>query len=669
MSCDKQASCGQRPAASEGPVRAIIVRCLAPTLLAALLSSCALRQQPAVPAASDAPIFDDLTEPAFSTRWGEFGATGWMGPDWWPHPVAGWHSSTNGAACTLPAETVGLLALSTRAFDASAQPYEITLEVTGMRAGPNAVCGLLLGLDHPFGDPAARLDADHPAVLASISGSGAVKLQIVTNILQASATAAERPGAATAMPARIALRLYGRAMASRGMLVLSCIDAASGNELGRASLWQLAPRATQGHLAVLVRGAGPALRIAEFAVRSTRLTSREAGAAGPILGAWFRYDGNELHLTAQLMPMPADAATGARLQILKSLDWHTVAIGQRSATDERLRFHVSNWPSAYDMPYRIAYDLTDLAGTVHTFYWGGTVPRLSLATGTLLLAVLPSTDAVTPPLPPRPRASLWPFLDARLPHLVAHAPDLVCFQSTNGAPLLRAQQAPTQADYDWLLTMRDILRDTPALGVDISRTRHGRLYVGMLASSTAPELTDPEADWQRWRGADFQVLLAPDTFTRIALLAPPPNPSSVVNPALATAGSGLGFVIANTLSGNVAYTRQRYADTFGSNARETVEGWPLALPALDTRHAIRNLPAIQFNGIMDPVLQTIDAATGQLEHAQRCHGNLVLPRVATAGPYLLRIGDPDTGRHRDLEALTPLAPHATETLTITFDPP
>ncbi len=645
---------------------------LVPVLIAAvpaLLVAGCTRLQPQAPASTgEAPGAGAPSEPTVTVAWGAFGDAGWTGPDCWPHPVKAWRGTPDGAAFAGGSDTSGTLALAGWALTADPAPIRLTLDVTGLAGATNGLCGVLLGLDHPFADPLSRLDAGRPAVLASINSQGAVQLQTITNAAQIAEAAAARPGAALALPPRISFRIYGRPLAANALLVLSCVDADSGEEFGRSSLWQLAPAATAGQVAVVARGTGAAFRATRLELQTARLTAIEAGDAGPILGAWFRYDGADLHMTAQLMPMPAGAATSARLQILKAFDWHTVAIGTRAPDDERLRFSAQGWPASYDIPYRIAYDIADTNGTTHTFYWGGTVPRVLMTRHELLVAVLP--DAIPADVPARvhPRPSLWPFLDPRLPHLIAHAPDLVCFQSATGVPRLPQRQAPTQADYDWLLTYRDLLRDTPALGVDVPRTRHGRLYVGMLPTASAPEMTAADADWQRWRGVDVQVLLAPAAFPDIALRTAPDGAGAHVRTALASADCGLGFVAVNLLTGLHTWSRRLYADGPGGEV-EMADGWPIAPPPYGTGAGIRNLTAFQLTGILDPVIQIVNERDGRLVHAQRFRGAVYLPRVIGDGPYTVRIGDPETGAPREFTGLTPLAPGASDTINVTFGTP
>lgn len=84
-------------------------------------------------------------------------------------------------------------------------------------------------------------------------------------------------------------------------------------------------------------------------------------------------------------------------------------------------------------------------------------------------------------------------------------------------------------------------------------------------------------------------------------------------------------------------------------------GWPRTFSqrANDGRHPVGYLPTLHFEGIVNPLIQVVDAATGALVYNLRVPDVRFQPGVFLLGTYHVNVIDPETGRQldfRDLEA-------------------
>ena len=87
------------------------------------------------------------------------------------------------------------------------------------------------------------------------------------------------------------------------------------------------------------------------------------------------------------------------------------------------------------------------------------------------------------------------------------------------------------------------------------------------------------------------------------------------------------------------------------------EGWPKTISQLDNygRKAVAYLPTLKISGLVDPVVQVIDEADGQIVYTLRVKGQEFRPKVFGKGTYTIRVGEPGQvmKRHESVQALEP----------------
>jgi hypothetical protein len=106
--------------------------------------------------------------------------------------------------------------------------------------------------------------------------------------------------------------------------------------------------------------------------------------------------------------------------------------------------------------------------------------------------------------------------------------------------------------------------------------------------------------------------------------------------------SGHGIVRFNKKSRKIAIECwPRFVDVTEPTARQ-FPGWPVTVSQFDNdgRAPAAWLPALEFEGITDPVVQVIDDADGGILYTIRVQGNAFRPEVFKQGKYTIRVGEP-----------------------------
>ena len=96
----------------------------------------------------------------------------------------------------------------------------------------------------------------------------------------------------------------------------------------------------------------------------------------------------------------------------------------------------------------------------------------------------------------------------------------------------------------------------------------------------------------------------------------------------------------------------RYADPSAPGAQQ-YPGWPITIDQLDNygRKAAAWLPTISVQGMTDPVVQVVDADSGEVVYTLRIKGDRFQPKVFKAGKYDVHVGEPGTSRMKVLRGL------------------
>jgi hypothetical protein len=86
-------------------------------------------------------------------------------------------------------------------------------------------------------------------------------------------------------------------------------------------------------------------------------------------------------------------------------------------------------------------------------------------------------------------------------------------------------------------------------------------------------------------------------------------------------------------------------------------GWPVTISQLDNygRKPLAHLPTLKVAGVKNPVVQVTEESTGELIYSLRPGGSSFRPHVFAAGKYTVKVGDPESGRWKELTGLEAVA--------------
>jgi hypothetical protein len=118
--------------------------------------------------------------------------------------------------------------------------------------------------------------------------------------------------------------------------------------------------------------------------------------------------------------------------------------------------------------------------------------------------------------------------------------------------------------------------------------------------------------------------------------------------------AGFGVVRFNRRTGTVTIECwPLLADPLAAGTQFT--GWPLTVSLLDNyaRKPAGHLPPLRTTGGPRPLVEVIEDATGETLYLLRLPANDWRPPVFASGTHTLRVSDPDTGRERVFNGVTP----------------
>jgi hypothetical protein len=180
------------------------------------------------------------------------------------------------------------------------------------------------------------------------------------------------------------------------------------------------------------------------------------------------------------------------------------------------------------------------------------------------------------------------------------------------------------------------------------------------AAETADErVRDPETDWDSWFGADVRVICATDSFD-VAKSYYHEGGGATEPEVVTTLHDVTGYIEADAAARTVLY---RPLDGRGM---QLPGKWPLKFKhsAAFDRGMVGYLPAVEFGGGSNGVVQVLDEDSGKFVYSVRAKGSVILPRVFSMGHYTLIAGSPESGTRKIFKNQIPLAPGKNRTLKI-----
>ena len=83
-------------------------------------------------------------------------------------------------------------------------------------------------------------------------------------------------------------------------------------------------------------------------------------------------------------------------------------------------------------------------------------------------------------------------------------------------------------------------------------------------------------------------------------------------------------------------------------------GWPVVIDVMDNyaRKPEAHLPRLEIRGVENPVVQVIEEPSGEVVYTLRIVGRSFRPHVFAPGAYTVKVGEPETGRLKELRGLS-----------------
>jgi len=108
----------------------------------------------------------------------------------------------------------------------------------------------------------------------------------------------------------------------------------------------------------------------------------------------------------------------------------------------------------------------------------------------------------------------------------------------------------------------------------------------------------------------------------------------------------------------------RWADAAAGDS--PYAGWPVVFRQQDNygRTPTGYLPRLEVSGQVNPVVQVVDEASGEIVYTLRISGSNFVPEVFGSGPYTVRVGDGTPGGWKTLSGLVPTTDAAAESLSV-----
>jgi len=112
----------------------------------------------------------------------------------------------------------------------------------------------------------------------------------------------------------------------------------------------------------------------------------------------------------------------------------------------------------------------------------------------------------------------------------------------------------------------------------------------------------------------------------------------------------------------------RYTDPEDPETGGQYPGWPKTVDAEENygRKPVAFLSTLKVSGLIDPVIQVIDEATGEIVYTLRIKGTSFRPKVFKEGKYTVKVGELGTEKMRVLNGLKSLPLDKEHTVEVIF---
>lgn len=425
----------------------------------------------------------------------------WLGRSFWANRLQDWRLHQGRIECLAggPRDQVRTVSILTRELVAGATRAQISV-ITRLLAdqGRGGFCGFLIGagsgkLDHRAAALVHKASGIGGGYLCTYETDGRVRFREHTSEqqpLRFAELSSERvgttnPSAGVNVDILLVLDISPQPNGNFQLKIT-----ASNNQtlkvLDQAIIRNVAESNVRGGIMLVsspyIGGAGARYAFRDLCTRGAKIALRPQNAIGPILGTMYSLNGKVLKVSAQFMPIGETESQKAKFQYRRSNGaWQDGPIATIGAGYTAV-FRLTNWNSAQDWQYRIAYNFNTSAPN----YYGGTIRKNPVGKKSLTIGLFSCTIAAARGLeggvgrPELPNAELlgrYTSKNLYFPHrqivknASLHNPDLLVFvgdQLYEVNPTRKDTSKSPELDYLykwylWVWSFREMTRSTPTI--------------------------------------------------------------------------------------------------------------------------------------------------------------------------------------------------------------
>ncbi|NRA96547.1 MAG: hypothetical protein HRU14_10105, partial [Planctomycetes bacterium] len=422
----------------------------------------------------------------FTSSWSQQPDRPWAGPDFWANRLQDWRLANGRLECVASEARLAFrtLHLLTRRLT-GAGGFTTSVRLGGEGGASSAHAGFLIGVG---GD---ALDWRAASIVHQWPGRGAGYYAGVTpdgrvffeDREQAQVRVQRAEGSSEGQGlAGVVLKLEVTP-AGAGRLRMALSAASSSGDTVSALTLELPASRCVGNLALVAHpgkaNEGGLVRwwFNEWSVSGDGVLARDDRALGPIICAQHVLSKGTLGMTAQLMPVGPSDPKEVTLHVKNgSGQWRVAARAPVVVPGYTATFKVEQWPSARDVPYRVAYGLADKGGGETMQGFQGIVRKDPVAEDEIVVAGFTGNHNNSHQIGAQPTnwvGGMWfPHQDI-VDRVKLHDPDLLFFSGDQ----LYEGRSPTFADrahikedylykwYLWCWAYRDLTRNIPCVTI------------------------------------------------------------------------------------------------------------------------------------------------------------------------------------------------------------
>lgn len=403
--------------------------------------------------------------PAFRSRWSDWPAIRWLGPEVWANRLQDWAIEDGAAVCKTAGRNRAAYCLTQRVDSATTRlTADVTVLVNTALPAVNATT---------FGFRVGAKGRREHYLSAVVYGTGLDvgltadgRLRIGDRVGESRVT----------MTGPVRLRLECEMTGTKAQLQLTATDAAGATTTTAAVRPAVDVHGPLGLLSHVdaADSLGTVARFSDWTIDGAGLVNDPAAAFGPVAFAHYTVHRGTLKLTAQLTPIESIAGLRVALEFDEGGEWVAAQTQHVDPAARTAEFGVP-WSHTRPVPYRVAVTLP-LGGTPSTFHYPGVIAKEPVGDEPVVAACFScNCDHGFPD------EDVAPDVRRRRPHLALFVGDQF-YESHGGFGIQTAPADIAALDYlrKWYmfgLSYREVFRDIPAVFIpDDHDVYHGNIW-------------------------------------------------------------------------------------------------------------------------------------------------------------------------------------------------